>query len=98
MVVEKELFSSNKSIRAIVRIERKEIADIEKMVILVDPSYKNFGTSVRLIQIGDDKQLEYYPDNNYRKEEGLKVEPQFGFDLKNCINFVRYYEVSVYRD
>jgi len=98
MTLDKVLDSSSKSITAVVKLDKGEVADIEKIVLFVDHCTGNFGFSARIIQIGDEKPPEYTHRNVYDKKSGLQVKTQFGFEITDCLSKVRYYEIRVERD
>ena len=97
MRIDKILDESSKSIRAVVRIEAGELADIEEMTRLIDGDTGHFGYSASLIKVGEEAP-EYSEVRRFGKLERLTAKGQVGFSDKNTINQVRYYRVEVFRD
>ncbi len=78
---------------ALVEVEENEIADIEKMLKLIDgDSVGHFGISAKLV--GSGKPPEYK-----NGKSGLWTYGQFGYDNASNLKVLkRYYEVRVSRD
>ena len=93
---------SNRSGSALIRVEAGEVADIEKVLILVDgDSAGHFGIKAELVKTGDDEP-QYEPSRIQGKmisAEYISPKMQFGFDkASNMGTQVRYYKVFVARD
>ncbi len=86
---------------ALIMVEPNEVADIEKMLMLVDGnSVGHFGLKVELV--GIEKEPSIKPAMWQRKPIGpgyYSVEPQFGFPCASeMMAMERYYTVFVHRD
>jgi len=93
---------SNKSGRALVRVEPGEDADIERMLVLIDgDSAGHFGVKAELVKTGEEEPT-YAPTRVQGKIIGpdyLEPKIQFGFDnASNLKKLVRYYNVFVAKD
>ncbi len=97
MHIDKILNQSSKSIRAVVRVEPGEVADIEEMARLIDGDTGHFGFRANIVKVGDGEP-EYSEVQHFGKLQRLSVKTQFGFADKSPLNMVRYYKVEVYRD
>jgi hypothetical protein len=93
---------SNRSGRALIRVEPGEDADIERMLILIDgDSAGHFGINAELVKTGEEE-----PTCTPTRVEGKIIGPdylepkmQFGFDNgSNLKNQVRYYNVFIAKD
>jgi len=80
---------------AVIEVEPNEVADIDKMAILVDGSCSgHFGYSAKLLSIDNEPSLEYS-----QRIMGLYARQQFGFpDASTAFSHTRYYEMFVNRD
>lgn len=85
---------------ALVRVEKNETADIEKMLVLVDgDSVGHFGISANLVSTKDDFPAEEYAKQFRRSKTGFTKLAQFGFPgASQMKQGTRYYKVFVNRD
>lgn len=79
---------------AVIRVEPDEVADVEKMAILIDgDSVGHFGIEAELVATGKAPEIEY------SKRLGWEPKKQFGYDRFSAIKKEpRFYRVFVHRD
>lgn len=78
---------------AVIEVEPGEIADIEKMLVLVDgDSVGHFGVSANLVSINNHPEI-------IKTKYGKDVREQFGYPNASTMQkSKRYYKVFVHRD
>jgi hypothetical protein len=89
--------SDARSVRAVVRVDIGEVADIDEMARLVDGEIGHYGYTVFLVKVGDPEPA-YRERLHFGKFDGVTVDRQFGYSAKPGVDQPRYYEVRVDRD
>lgn len=85
---------------ALIRVEPRETADIEKMLALVDGnSVGHFGLSASLVSLAEFPKIKPMKSRGKVMQGHFELVEQFGFPRASAMkNEARYYKVHVSRD